>query len=138
MNKDDYSVGKINWMEEENNTKESFVYKKHGINYFILNLIRCIFIGFLTFLFYFLPNPMLMFSRMFHIIELIEHQYLLRAFLFAKAFSFATILYANFSIKYKHFFSVFVLTTFILFVIIFVGWEIIYLTENNQEFILLV
>jgi hypothetical protein len=140
MNNDSFSVGKINWIEEELNTKESFVYNKHDISYLFLYFMRCFFIGFLTFLFYLLPNTVEMFSRMFGLIDFIKEENLIKSFLFSMVFSLITIIYANFSMRYKHFFSVFIITGFILFVIISVCLEVVHLnvTTDNEEFIMLV
>jgi hypothetical protein len=140
MNKDDFSVGKINWIEEEIHTKESFVNKKHDISYLFLYSIRIFFIGFLAFLFYVLPNPIDLFSKIFGISEFIKEENLLKSFLYSFIFCLITILYSNSSIKYKHFFSVFIITSFILFLVISVGLQIINLniTTDNEEYIMLV
>lgn len=127
---DDINVGKINWIEEEILTKEQFINKKHEISYFYLYLNRFIFFAVLTALFYFLPNTTPLFNRMFQMPrENLEKRYFLTACLFAKLFTSVTILYSKISIKIKHFFNVFLMMTFLVFLIIYAIWEIIYLAE---------
>ncbi len=128
---DDLSVGKINWIEEEILSKENFINKKHEISYIYLHLNRFIFFAILTALFYCLPNPTPLFTRMFQLSEeKLEKRYFFNSLLFAKIFTVVTVLYSKISIKVKHCFNVFVLMTFLVFLIIYGVWEIIYLAES--------
>ena len=127
---DDINVGKINWIEEEILTKENFVNKKHDISYIYLHLTRFIFFGVLALLFYYLPNPTPLFTRIFQLPkDKLEKHYFFTSLLFAKFFTALTIIYSKISIKVKHLVNVFVLMTFLVFLIIYAIWEIIYLAE---------
>jgi len=129
-NDDDFSVAKINWVEETKTTKQEFVYKKHEISHFSLYFNRMLFFGVLFAFFYYLPNPTPLFSRMFQLPkETIESRYMLTSLLFAKFFSIVTILYTKISMKVKHCFNVFLLAGFLVFILVYAVWEIIYLAE---------
>jgi len=130
MPNDDITVGRINWIEESISTKQEFIYKKHDISFLYLQFVRLIFFGIILSEFYYLPNPTPLFTRMLKLPkEKIENHYFLTCLLLTNFFTLFTIIYNKISLKEKHCLNIFVLMSFLIFLIIYAVWEIIYLTD---------